>query len=181
MPTIRCSGRLMGGVCPGGVVCLSARRGVCPGGCLPGGVCPGGMCVSAKEGCLPRGCVCLGGCLSVCPWEGAHLPPVDRILETHLWKHYLSATSFADGNEPLGWCLNTYWYFISSRQMGIIWIWIQPVDTKPILVVQSLLDTVKLTIPQWSTGWLGTFDTILNFSFLIYISFSCHFVLVIIL
>ena len=25
-------------------------------------------------------------------------PPVDRILDTRLWKHYLSATSFADGN-----------------------------------------------------------------------------------
>ena len=24
-------------------------------------------------------------------------PPVDRILDTHLWKHYVSATSFADG------------------------------------------------------------------------------------
>ena len=28
---------------------------------------------------------------------GVHLPPVDRILDTHLWKHYLSTTSFADG------------------------------------------------------------------------------------
>ena len=151
-------------------------EGVSARGCLPKGdvcICPGG--VSAQGVCLPRG---VSVCLSM---GGVNLPPVGRILETHLWKHYLSATSFADGNEPLGWCLNTYWYFISSRQMGIIWIWIQPVDTKPILVVQSLLDTVKLTIPQWSTGWLGTFDTILNFSFLIYISFSCHFVLVIIL
>ena len=28
----------------------------------------------------------------------AHPPLVDRILDTRLWKHYLSATSFADGN-----------------------------------------------------------------------------------
>ena len=26
-------------------------------------------------------------------------PAVDRILDTRLWKHYLSATSFADGNK----------------------------------------------------------------------------------
>ena len=54
MRTIRCSGRLMGGV-------VSAQ-----GGCLPGG------CV-CRGGCLPRGGVCLGGggmgvCRgSVCP------------------------------------------------------------------------------------------------------------------
>ena len=51
-------------------------------GCLPG-------VVSAWES-LPRGRL---------PRGGVHLPPplpVDRMLDTRLWKHYLSATSFAD-------------------------------------------------------------------------------------
>ena len=37
----------------------------------------------------------IGGCLP--GGGGVHLPSVDRILDTHLWKHYLSATSYADG------------------------------------------------------------------------------------
>ena len=54
---------------PGGGV--SAQGGVCPGVSTQGGL-PGG--------------------------GGVHLPPVDRILDTRLWKHCLSTTSFADGN-----------------------------------------------------------------------------------
>ena len=59
------------------------------GGICLGGVCPerGGVCIGGGV-CLERGGVCLGG---------VHLSPVDRILDTHLWKHYLSTTSFADG------------------------------------------------------------------------------------
>ena len=49
---------------------------------LEGGVVPG------QGGCLSGGVWCLGG---------VHLPPVDRILDTRFWKHYLSATSFAGG------------------------------------------------------------------------------------
>ena len=54
--------------------------------------------VSAQAGCLPRGkCLpkgCLpGGCLP------RRYPPVDRILDTLLWKHYVSATTVAGGNE----------------------------------------------------------------------------------
>ena len=30
-------------------------------------------------------------------WGDVHFPSVDRILDTCFWKHYLSATSFADG------------------------------------------------------------------------------------
>ena len=40
------------------------------------------------------------------PGLGLETPPVERILDTRLWKHYLSATSFADGNNhcrPLSW------------------------------------------------------------------------------
>ena len=72
MRTVRCSSRLLGGVCPGG----SARGG--------GGVFQHALRQSP---------------LGVYPsmhW-GRPLPPVDRILDTRLWKHYLSATSFADG------------------------------------------------------------------------------------
>ena len=46
-----------------------------------GGVCPG-VCVSQHalgRGCLPQAC-----------WD---TPPKDRILDTRLWKHYLSATT----------------------------------------------------------------------------------------
>ena len=91
MPIVRCSDRLMmgRGVCPGGSLPrgLSAQ-GVClPRGCLPRGCLPKG--VSAWRGCLPGGGVCPGGCTH---------PPVDRILDKHLWKHYLSATSFANSN-----------------------------------------------------------------------------------
>ena len=105
MCTVCCSGHLMGGGClPGevsaqGVVCL----GVClPRGCLPGGlsaqgdVCLGGG--SAQGQCLPTVClgvsvwgVCLGGVYpgGVCPglvsaWGCTRIPPVDRILDTHL-------------------------------------------------------------------------------------------------
>ena len=44
--------------------------------------------VSAHPGCLPREGVS----------RGVHRPPVDRILDARLWKHYLSATTVADGN-----------------------------------------------------------------------------------
>ena len=102
MCTVRCSSRLLWGVCPGGV-CLPgrvsagpSRRGGLPGGDLPrgclsrGGVCLGGVC-------LPRGC--LPGGEGICSGVYTSPPPVDRIPDTCLWKHYLSATSFADGND----------------------------------------------------------------------------------
>ena len=57
MRTVRCSGRPL--------------RGVRPGGCLPGGCLPGG--VAARQG------VCQGGCQGcVC---GRH-PPMDRMADT---------------------------------------------------------------------------------------------------
>ena len=101
MRTIRCSGRqgrvFPGGVCPGGV----CPGGLCPVGCLPGwGVSAqrvsdhGG--VSAQWVCLPGG-ICPGGLSAPVNAGIQHPSLVDRILETHLRKHYLSATSFADG------------------------------------------------------------------------------------
>ena len=106
-----------GGVCQVRVVCLvrgvgggSARSG---GGCLPGGgsAWSGGMCLPGPGGvCQVRGGVCQvqgGFCLvlgGVCLLGGGlgisqHAlrqtpsPPVDRILDTRLWKYYLGPTS----------------------------------------------------------------------------------------
>ena len=73
MYTVRHSGRLIGGLPGEGV---SGQEAVWPGGCLHRGV--------WLEGCLPRG---------VCTFH-----PEERILDTRLWKHYLSATLFADSN-----------------------------------------------------------------------------------
>ena len=89
------------GVCPGG----SAWQGVssCQGGvCLPGGVyLPGGDC--------PGG-LCQGG---VCPGRGVcHTPPVNRMTDRRVIKHYLPATSFAGRNNK--WTLERHqwikWY-----------------------------------------------------------------------
>ena len=78
-----------------------------PVGCVPsnavavwwGDVCLGG-CLSG--GCLHwEGCVCLGRGVSA---QGVYTSPsVDRNLDTRLWKHYLSATTVADGNNLI-WC-----------------------------------------------------------------------------
>ena len=77
-------------------VCIPACTGqgvVCPGGCLNRRVSARG--VSAEGMCLPQ-----------CMLGYTH-PLVDRILDTCLWKHYLSATSFADGNNK---------YTVETRQ-----------------------------------------------------------------
>ena len=62
------------------------------------------MQISFKQECIPVGCVpsaavdvCLAGGLSGWGVVYISLPTVDRILDTRLWKHNLSATSFADG------------------------------------------------------------------------------------
>ena len=57
------------------------------GGCLPRG---GGGCLLGV--CLPMGCLPGGGVYPSMHW-GRHPPSVDRILDTHLWKYYLAATS----------------------------------------------------------------------------------------
>ena len=68
---------------PGGV-CIPACTG--QGVVSAGGVCPGGVCqmVSAWR-CLPQ---CM---LGYTP------PPVNRMTDTQVYKHYLSANSFVDG------------------------------------------------------------------------------------
>ena len=80
-----------------------------------GGVCPEG------------GGVCLGG-------VHHQQPPVDRILDTRLWKHYRSATTVADGNKVREWtehaCKQTHHChqhnakpFAGLEQMSVVLIW----------------------------------------------------------
>ena len=66
--------------------------------CLPeGGVCPGGVCLPG--GCLLRGVSAQRGGVYRSMYWGRHPPlvPVDRILDTRLWKYYRNFV--ADGNE----------------------------------------------------------------------------------
>ena len=66
-----------------------------------------GVSAQEGEGCLPR-----GGCQ--CPGRGWCLPnaccdihpPVNRMTDRQVWKLYLSATSFADGNNEIS-CIYT--------------------------------------------------------------------------
>ena len=70
--------------CTGVGVCVP-RRCACPGDVHAWGACMVGH--MHAWGCMPMGCA----------WH-AHPPPVDRILDTCLWKHYLPATTVADDN-----------------------------------------------------------------------------------
>ena len=83
------------GCVPSAAVAVCEGGDVWPGGCLLAGICPGG--------CLPGMSAHGVSTQGVYPSMhlGRHPPPVDRILDTCLWKHYLSATSFADGKD--GW------------------------------------------------------------------------------
>ena len=73
-------------------VCCSllGGRGSAPGGgvCSLGGVCSRGGVVCSR-GCL----VCSRGDIPACTEADTLPPPVDRILDTHLWKYYLGPTS----------------------------------------------------------------------------------------
>ena len=88
---------------------------VAAGGCLPRGVSARGVC---PVGCVPTGVFAQGGCIPACTMQGVCIPactgqgcvsqhvlagrcllqcmlgyiPLDRILDTRLWKHYLSRT-----------------------------------------------------------------------------------------
>ena len=62
---------------------MYAQGDVCPRGCMPRGMYAQGVCVRVQGRGLPRG----------------EYTPMDRILDTRLWKHYLSTTTVADGNE----------------------------------------------------------------------------------
>ena len=68
------------------VCCSSRRGGVYPSMHWVGGLYPS---MHWAGGCLP-GEVSAWGCLTQC--MPGYTPPVDRILDTSLWKHYLSAT-----------------------------------------------------------------------------------------
>ena len=56
--------------------------------------CKGHRGVVFSGGCLSRGYLFREGCIPACTGCGWHTSPsVNRILDTHLWKHYLSATT----------------------------------------------------------------------------------------
>ena len=113
-------------------------RGCLPVGAVSAQVVPAGGVVSVKGGffcpgegvyhvtypamhvMLPVRCPCSnwdwrGMQLLILCWSchlarnaGKHLPPLDRILDTHLWKHYLPATTVTGSNNtlpnpPLSW------------------------------------------------------------------------------
>ena len=94
-----------GGCLPGG--CLS--RGVSVGGCLPGGV-PCDLSHHAFDVTCILSLLQLrlksnaAAYIVVVMWPGkacwdTHPLPLDRILDTRLWKHYLPATTVACGNK----------------------------------------------------------------------------------
>ena len=85
------------GCVPSAAVTVLGEGGFFSGRCLPGGRGVGGVCL---EGCTPpppnpEAYTPPGS-------RGGHPPfpplPEDRILDTRLWKHYLSATIVAYGN-----------------------------------------------------------------------------------
>ena len=64
--------------------------GVCPRGCLPGGLYPSIHWVG--RGWVYPSMHWPGGCLLQCKL-GYTPTPMDRVLDTRLWKHYLSTTT----------------------------------------------------------------------------------------
>ena len=75
-------------------------RGVSTWGVSARGVCPGSLCHTPTQCMLgykpPAQCM-LG--YTPLPSAGRDPPLVDRILDTRLWKRYLSATTVADGKK----------------------------------------------------------------------------------
>ena len=131
MRTVRCSGHVMGRCLQWGV---SAQGDVCQGG------------VSNH-----RVCVCPGEC-------GCTPPPLDRILDTRLWKHYLFKTSFEDGNnEPFFFTiLTSRWHGFSNRLPSIQEVFLCSRDscihrsTLKLLIHRSLnnsMDSLPLQFP----------------------------------
>ena len=76
-------------------------RGVSAWGVSARGVCPGSLCHTPP----PSACWDTNPQPSACwdtpplPSAGRDTPLVDRILDTHLWKRYLSATTVLDGKK----------------------------------------------------------------------------------
>ena len=85
MCTVRCSGEV-----------ISGEKGVCVIGVSASGVC-------LPQGCFPEGVSSWGECTA--PGPRADTPfPVDRILDTHLWKHYLYVTVIKCLSSLVVWC-----------------------------------------------------------------------------
>ena len=105
---------------------VSAWGGVCPGGvCLPKGctMWPIPSCIWCYLYAVPapteteEQCSCLYSAGHV-TWQGmlgySPPPPVDRIFDTCLWKHYLPATTVAGGNK--GICKSLCWNLRKKRK-----------------------------------------------------------------
>ena len=149
MRTIRCSGRLGW---------RFACRGVCLG---EGSVCP-------KVG-PAQGGVCLG---VYTPWtqrqthprlRGRHTPaPVDRIIDTSLWKHYLSGTTVSDSkNIDLDkMTLKKYWFPTSKETIHIISF--QPISKKRAPQSIHWLSVVSLWMNVIGTFWRATTSELIH-------------------
>ena len=90
MRTVRCSSRRWGGV----ELCPSACWDTCLGVYAPvhAGIPAWGVSIPVHAGIPAQG-------VSAPVHAGIHIPSaMDRILDRRLWKHYLSATTVADGN-----------------------------------------------------------------------------------
>ena len=128
MRTVLCSGRLRGG---------SAQAGVYPGGgCLLREGLPGGVCL---EGCLPRGM-----------YTSPPLWTDDRRVQ----KHYLSATSFADGTKRIHWGLQGVLGAGTTYYCSISFIFMQ-ISRKTFPNNRSLLQTQSLApLPPSGKSWI---------------------------
>ena len=109
-----------------------------------------------KQECIPVGCV-PSAAVAISPAMHAppntrplscmppaiHVPPpVDRILNTHLWKHYLSATAVADGKK---------WHHVKGIQeisVSILVVLITPLRCFFLLQMQITLFNLKLFISK---------------------------------
>ena len=84
--------------------------------------------------------VCLRRWVSA--WGVCAHPPVDRILDTGLWKHYISLTTVADGNKTT----NTNW----SEELRTYSL--QPSISSRILSLESLLKLLVEYFPKLAKG-----------------------------
>ena len=86
----------------GGGACVPGRHACLGGACTGGHACPGDVCLGGhaclgggcSRVCVPRGHACMPSRACV-----PCMPPVDRNLDTRLWKHYLPTTTVAAGNK----------------------------------------------------------------------------------
>ena len=76
--------------------------------------------------CIPVGCI-PSAAVAIC-WGGGGgggwwCLPAGRFLDTRLWKHYLSATSFADGNDSTSHQISSWNPNYRSLPLLNAWLW----------------------------------------------------------